>query len=273
VSLLLVTVDSVLANSNDKPMAKSAELVATDRPLVIAHRGNSIRAPENTLPAFRSAIEVGADLVELDYYHSSDGVPIVFHDKELDRTTNARQILGREKTSPASLPLAQLRRLDAGSWFAPAYRGALIPTLEEALDTIQSGSTTLVERKDGDAATCVNLLRRKGLLDHVVVQAFDWSFLKDCHRLAPNLVLGALGNEQVTEAKLAEIAASGARVVGWNAQDLRAEDVDAIHQRGMKVWVYTVNEPADAKQLVDLGVDGIITDDPGRLIRTLRSKP
>jgi glycerophosphoryl diester phosphodiesterase len=259
-----------LADPGETSMVTSSALLATDRTLVIAHRGNSSQAPENTLPAFVSAIDAGADLIELDYYHSSDEVPVVFHDKELDRTTNARELLGREKIRLDSLPLTQLRRLDAGSWFDARYQGARIPTLDEALDTIQSGSTTLVERKAGDAATCVKLLRQKRLLDHVIVQAFDWAYLRDCHRLAPDLVLGALGSEQLTQARLAEIEASGAKIVGWKQQDLRSEDIRAIHERGLKAWVYTVNEPETALRLVEMGIDGIITDDPSRLLRTLR---
>lgn len=173
----------------------SAAQAKVSRPgvLVIAHRGDSRVAPENTLPAFASAVKAGADLVELDYLHSADGIPVVMHDSELDRTTNACQVFGGTKIPLARKTLAELGQLDAGSWFDARFQGTRLPRLDESLDTIQNGSMTLIERKEGDAATCVKLLEDKKLLDQVVVQAFDWNYLKDCHALAPGVVLGALG--------------------------------------------------------------------------------
>src|SRR5438045_2131819 len=92
------------------------KLIASPGWLVIAHRGNSSVAPENTLPAFQSALDAKADLVELDYYHSADGIPVVIHDEKLDRTTNSEELLGKPKLVVGQFPLAELRNLDAGSW-------------------------------------------------------------------------------------------------------------------------------------------------------------
>src|SRR3954465_14229572 len=102
-------------------------LIASPRVLVIAHRGNSSVAPENTLPAFQAALDVKADLIELDYYHSADGVPVVIHDQYLDRTTNAEDVFGQPKLLAGKLPLADLRKLDAGSWFDDKFAGAKLP--------------------------------------------------------------------------------------------------------------------------------------------------
>ncbi len=110
----------------------AARLVVQPGVLVIAHRGASADYPENTIPAFQAAADARADLIELDYYHSKDQVPIVFHDKELDRTTDACQQLGREKIAVGTLPLQQLQQLDAGTWFRPEFAGTRIPTLREA---------------------------------------------------------------------------------------------------------------------------------------------
>jgi glycerophosphoryl diester phosphodiesterase len=239
--------------------------------LVIAHRGDSRVAPENTLPAFESAVKAGADLVELDYLHSADGVPVVMHDSELDRTTNACQLWGGMKIPLASKTLAELGQLDAGSWFDAAFKGTQIPRLDESLDTIQNGSMTLIERKEGDAATCVKLLEAKNLLDQVVVQAFDWDYLKDCHALAPGMILGALGGRELTPEKLDQIAQTGATVVGWRNQDANAEVIRAIHNRGWKAWVWTVDDPERAVQLVQAGADGIITNRPAEIRRALES--
>src|SRR5262249_41675355 len=152
---------------------------------------------------------------ELDYHHSSDGVPLVIHDDTLDRTTNSRALWGAQKIKVAARPLADLLKLDAGTWFDARFAGTRLPTLEESLDVIQAGSMTLIEHKAGDAQTCIELLKRKGLLDQVVVQSFHWDFLEDCHRLAPDLTLGALGEKDVTAEKLDRIARTGASVVGW----------------------------------------------------------
>jgi glycerophosphoryl diester phosphodiesterase len=263
-------------SAQDRPAEK---LLARKDPLVIAHRGASAHAPENTLPAFQLAKEAGADLIELDYYHTRDGQPIVFHDKTLDRTTDAVAKWGGEKIALESKTLAELKTLDAGKWFDAKFAGTPVPTLAESLDCIQAGSVTLIERKAGDAATCVKLLKTRGEVNKVIVQAFDWKYLADFHALEPKQILGALGppstrdGQKLTDAEkmlnahyVAEAKATGARVIGWNNK-VTKESVAAAHAAGMEVWIYTVNKPEEANRLLDLGVDGIITDDPA-LIRT-----
>jgi glycerophosphoryl diester phosphodiesterase len=244
---------------------RARQLIDSERVLVIAHRGDSLVCPENTLPAFESAVRVGCDLVELDYHQSADGVPVVVHDETLDRTTDAADIFGAKDIAIGSRPLADLLKLDAGNRFGPKFAGTKLPTLEQALDTIQRGSVALIERKSGDAKSCVELLRRKGLLNDVVVQSFDYNFLKDCHRLAPELVLGALGGKKLTDAKLAAIKQTGASVIGWERPYLHASSIDRIHQAGFRCWVWTVDDPDKAQHLIDAGVDGLITNDPSRM--------
>lgn len=274
--------------------AQSAELLSPveslinlPRPLVIGHRGYNQIAPENTLPSFKLAKAAGADLVELDYHHTKDGVPIVIHDGELDRTTDAVARWGGKKIPVTSKTLDELRSLDAGQWFDPQYAGTGLSTLREALDFIQEGNVTLIERKGGDAATCVKLLRDRNLINRVIVQSFDWSYLKDFHQQEPRQVLGALGppgwrdgkklsdpEKELNESWVDEIKRTGARAVVWNSQITR-EAVAYAHRQGMKVWVYTVNEPAVADKLLDLGADGIITDNPSIIWRAmaLRNSP
>lgn len=252
-------------HSADKPTPTAAQRVFDSGLLIIAHRGDSKVAPENTLPAFELAVKAGSDLVELDYHHSADGVPVVFHDEDLDRCSNAVALWGGSKIKLASKSLAELKLLDAGNWFAPAFAGTRIATLDEALTTIQNGSMTLIERKSGDPATCVQLLKDRKLLDQVVVQAFDWDFLAGCHKLDPNLVLGALGSKEFTTARLDQIAKTGARVVGWEDRFTTAATIQAIHDRGWKAWVWTVDSPERAAQLVEAKIDGIITNRPAEI--------
>jgi glycerophosphoryl diester phosphodiesterase len=264
-TLLLLTLLAPAAAGEDMEMTPAQKLVSANRVLVIAHRGASAVAPENTLPAFEKANEIGVDLVELDYYHTSDGRPVVFHDKDLKRTTNALAVLGNDALGIGQITFEQSQKLDVGAWFGPQFRGARMPTLEESLDVIQSRSTTLVERKEGDAATCVALLERKQLLDHVVVQAFDWDFLTDCRRLAPNLVLGALGDKEITPQKLSDLDRLDVQAVGWNHKSLTQESIAALRSRGRKVWAYTVDDSNRAQELFDAGIDGIITNDPEKI--------
>lgn len=250
----------------------AAALVAAPRVLVIAHRGNSSVAPENTLPAFESAIAVGSDLVELDYYHSADGVPITFHDKTLDRTTDAVMRWGMKEVSPTSKTLAELQMLDAGAWFDARFAGIQIPTLDASIDTIQNGSMTLIERKHGDAKTCIALLDKKNLLGDVVVQAFDWTYLENCRKLSSTVTMAALGSDPLTDEQLDRIAAFDAQVVAWHQKFLDADVIERIHDRGMKAWTWTVDDMDRAEQLIDAGIDGIITNVPER-VRGLLAKP
>jgi glycerophosphoryl diester phosphodiesterase len=127
---------------------------------------------------------------------------------------------------------------------------------------------TLIHHKEGDAATCLKLLREKNLVNKVIVQAFDWNYLKDFHRLDTNQILGALGplwsrkGKQLNDAEkvldkswVDEVKGIGATIAVWNNQITR-ESVDCAHQQGLKVWVYAINDPGMANQVLDLGADG-----------------
>ena len=256
-------------------------LVNSARPLVIGHRGYCAFAPENTLASFKLALAAGADLVELDYYHTKDGLPIVIHDGTLDRTTDAFARWGGSKIPVTGRTAAELRELDAGKWFDPQFAGARLPLLTEALDLIQSNGMTLIERKGGEAATLVRLLRERDLVNRLIVQSFQWDYLKDFHQQEPRQVLGALGppakrgNKTLTTPEKAlspgwidEAMSTGARVVVWNNAVSR-DAISYAHQRGLKVWVYTIDDPAAAAGLLDQGVDGIITDNPSIIWRAL----
>lgn len=277
-SMLLLVAGGIAAPS------PAEKLLESPRPLVIAHRGYPAMAPENTLLSFERGVASGADMVELDYHHSKDGQLVVLHDYTLDRTTDATNRWGGRGLKVSDKTLAELRQLDAGKWFKHPQTGVALPTLNEALDVIQRGSVTLIERKAGDAAACVKLLNDRQLVNQVVVQAFDWDYLRDYHRLEPRQVLGALGppgtknGKKLTDAEKAlsvawldEIKATGARAAVWNKQ-VDAAAVKAAHERGLKVWVYTINDLATAQQLFAVGVDGIITDNPAILWKAIATR-
>lgn len=283
-ALTMTTTGCRTSASSTAGLSPAEALLRQERPLVIAHRGYSLTTPENTLAAFERAIAARADLIELDYHHSSDGRPVVIHDFTLDRTTDAAARWGGKDLQVADYPLARLQNLDAGRWFKPPHDGLRLPELGEAIDVIQRGSVTLIERKAGDAATCVELVRARGLVNHVVVQSFDWNYLRDYHAREPEQILGALGppgtrngrkladhEKQLSAGWLDEIKGLGARLVVWNRQVDQAA-VRAAHKRGLKVWVYTINDARLARELLDGGVDGIITDDPVMLRAALATR-
>lgn len=267
------------AGEGDSPAEK---ILNAPRTLVIAHRGYCEVAPENTIPAFKLARAAGADLVELDYHHSKDGELVVLHDATLDRTTDAVAKWGGKGIRADGKTLQELRPLDAGKWFDPQFAGTRMPTLSESLDAIQAGGgLTLIERKAGDAAACIKLLRERQLINQVIVQAFDWKYLTDFHQQEPRQVLGALGppstrdgkkltakEKELSEVWIDEAHKTGARAVVWNNQVTKGT-VAYAHEKKLKVWVYTINDPAEANRLLDLGVDGIITNNTGLIWRTL----
>jgi glycerophosphoryl diester phosphodiesterase len=268
VAILQIAIgSSQFASAADMSPTPATRLIAEKKVLVIAHRGNSSEFPENTLPAFESGVKVGSDLVELDYHHSADGVPVVLHDEILSRTTDADDLFGVQEPLVGSFKQSELARLDAGAWFDLKFVGTRLPTLEQSLDAIQKGSVTLVERKGGDAATCVKLLEKKKLLDQLVVQSFDWEYVTQCRQLAPHLVLAALGSKPLNEKRLEMAAATGAQVIAWDHKEIRRAEIEAIHAKGLKAWVYTVDDPARARQLMAAGIDGIITNVPGEMIK------
>jgi glycerophosphoryl diester phosphodiesterase len=253
-----------LAGAEPTPARK---LIGSPGVLVIAHRGNSSVAPENTLPAFARAIEVKSDLVELDYHHSSDGVPVVIHDETVDRTTNAPELLGQQKVLVADLSLAELHRLDAGEWFGEDFKGLKLPTLVESLAAIQAGSTTLIERKAGDAQALIKLLEQEKLTERVVVQSFDWVFVAKCRELSPSLALCTLSGKAASDEQIKAAAATGADVIVWNHEKLTRQQIDLIHKLGKKAWVYTVDNRQRATELMAAGIDGVITNKPAEMIK------
>ncbi len=223
-------------------------------PLAIAHRGNSIVAPENTVAACTAAAGV-AQLVEFDVRRCATGELVVIHDDTVDRTTDGTG-------SVASMSLAELQALDAGSWFSPDFAGERIPTMAQALAAILPGMTPLIERKTGPAAQYVSELQALGVEQEVILQSFDWVFLAEVHGLDPNIRLGALGSGALTPATLATIQAAGAETVAWAKNDVGPAEVALVHSAELELFVWTVNDTAETEWFIALGVDGIISDDP-----------
>ncbi|MBI3972758.1 MAG: glycerophosphodiester phosphodiesterase [Chloroflexi bacterium] len=243
------------------------------RPLVVAHRGASGLAPENTLAAFRLALEASAPAVECDVHLSTDGVPVVIHDAQVDRTTFG---FG----SVALLSYAAVRRLDAGSWFGEAFAGERIPTLDEVLATCAGRARVFVELKAGGGTALVDaalaaIARVSGT--EIAVISFDPSIVRDVATRRPSLPVGYL----VSAAKVAAAgpAATSRQTVDLGAGFLSPQHtaaspalVEAAHRAGLPVGVWTVDDPALLERLAALGVDAITTNRPEIALRLLSER-
>ena len=239
------------------------------RPLVIGHRGARSYRPENTLAAFELAADQGATWVELDVHLSRDRQPVVVHDFLLERTTDGH---GRVD----AYTLDELKRLDAGAWFGDAYAGARIPTLDEALAWAgRRGVGVDIEIKSGPIVyagiedAVVAAVHAAAMADRVLVTSFDHAAVARVRRIAPDLATGVLYSARPVEPwALAERAAAGVVLPQW--QHVRAEDVRAVHARGLGYVTWATSDPAVLRELVRAGGDGIVTDHPDVLVALLR---
>jgi glycerophosphoryl diester phosphodiesterase len=261
----------IVKDSASKQSAQ--QVLANAGPLLIAHRGYSQLAPENTLPAFELALAAGAKLVEMDCRETKDGVPIVIHDRELDRTTDARKRWRKRRIRVDSRTQAEIKTLDAGTWFGPSYAGAKVPLLSEALERICPDAIALIERKSGSAENCINLLKESGWADRTLILAFEWNYLCDFHEQAPEQMLAALGpphrmpngrrplriSRALNKRWLNYAQKTGASVIIWNKRVSKTA-IRQAHEHGFKVFIYTVDSARLAKELLAKGVDGLITD-------------
>ena len=231
-------------------------------PLVVAHRGASADAPENTLAAFRLALEQGATVVECDVHLSADGVPVVIHDDTVDRTTDGSGAV-------ANLSLAQLEALDAGSWLDARFVGERIPTLDETLALCAGRGRVFVELKRGgglplvDAAlACVERSRCE-----VAVISFGPEEVAGVARARPDLALGFLvGKGHLLQhgvpAALRTARDCGAAFISPHHEPVDRAFVTAAHEAGLPVSVWTVDDPERMRALAAVGIDALTTNRP-----------
>ena len=229
-----------------------------------SHRGDRSAAPENTIPALKKALDGPTAFVETDVRLSADGVPVLIHDYRVDRTTDGQ---GRVRT----LTLRQLQKLDAGSWYSQEFAGTRIPTLESFLALVRdSRKKVLLELKgfwsSSEARIVTDLIRRHGVQDRIIVASFDTTTL---HNVAgadaslPRVVITpALPPDPVGFATLYGVIAI---VTSHASVEADPGAVDRMHRAGLGVVLYTLNSTKRWRAAMNLGVDGIITDKPGKL--------
>lgn len=236
-------------------------------PRVIGHRGAAAAAPENTLESIRAAARLGARCVEFDAKLTADGVVVLFHDETLNRTTNGHGRVARTD-------FATLRGLDAGAWFGPAWAGARVPTLEEALRLLREldmqANIEIKPCPGRDAETAravVAVLRRHWPAEAPppLLSSFSRLSLQTAQAAAPDLPRGLLlwRKDPLWAIAAAEL---GCRSVHCAKQYLTRSWAREIRAAGYGLAAYTVNEPAQARRLLAWGVDAIITDCPDAIL-------
>ncbi|MFD9004331.1 glycerophosphodiester phosphodiesterase [Streptomyces sp. NPDC059582] len=248
------------------------------QPTVIAHRGASAYAPENTLAAVDRAAALGVGWVENDVQRTRDGRLVVIHDDSLTRTTDVKKVFpGRSPWKVKDLTAAEIARLDAGRWFGPAYAGARVPTLEQYMRRVESNHQNLLleiknpELYPGVEEQILKLLGDLGWLDRehlahrLIVQSFSADSLRTVHGLRPGIRTGFLGRPSVAD--LHTYAAFADEINPSNASLSRAyvSTVHALtgpHGSPMKVSAWTVDDAATARRVARYGVDGVISNKP-----------
>jgi glycerophosphoryl diester phosphodiesterase len=231
-----------------------------------AHRGDSKVAPENTIPAFVSAVEKGAHMIEFDVALTRDGRLVIMHDGTVDRTTNG-------KGKVADLTFDEIRALDAGSWFSEKFAGTKVPTLEEALEVIPPSIICNVHLKGGATAgdLTARAIRRMNRVGQCVL-ACEGDAARAARAAVPDIRICNMdrqGNDHMAYAK-ATVAQHAQFIQLRNAEEGRKEAIDLCRVNGITVNYFRAEDPAKIRRLVQDGVNYILTDDLDTCLRVLK---
>lgn len=236
---------------------------------VIAHRGFSSVAPENTLSAVRKAIDLGVDIIEIDIHLTKDSVPVLLHDKTLNRTTNGKGPIYKYN-------FAELDSFDAGVKYSKKYKGEKIPSLEETMQLINGQCTLLIEIKNsgknkGIENKVAELIKKYNAYNWCIVQSFSTKAIKNTRSIDTKIevmkifagkmmILPVYYDSGVTLASPRRFKLADG--ININSKFVTARLVKKIHKSGKKIFVWTVNEPEEMKEMINLEVDGVITNYP-----------
>ena len=251
--------------------------------LVFAHRGGGGLYPENTLGAFEYSVKMGVDVLELDVHATRDGTLVVMHDANVERTTD-----GRGKVS--EMTLGEVRKLDAGYKFSTdggqnfPFRGRqiTIPTLEEIFDALPNKTFNIEPKQETPSiiAPLCSLLRARKMTDKVIVGSFRQSIIDEFRRECPEIATAASPSEATEYLALSKSGLSEAYSPPMQALQIpenlgslsivTKDFVENAHRKNLKVHVWTINEPDAMQRLISIGVDGIMTDYPDRLLDLLK---
>jgi len=234
-------------------------------PWIIGHRGYCAKYPENSLASFEAAIQAGVDMIELDVMLSRDRKMVVLHDPTLDRTTNG-------KGPVADLTLAELKQLDAGSWFDAQFANQQIPELSEVLDLVNDRAYVNIEIKsnayepghpvDAIEKQVVDLLKQRNLLGTGMISSFDVNILEQV-AFMKNPPATAFISKKPANKKTVHMC-TRLNVFSWhpNHRIVKRNQVKQMQAAGIRVFPYKVDAPADYTRMRSMKVDGVITNDP-----------
>lgn len=232
---------------------------------VIAHRGDSVNAPENTLAAMEHAISLGANMMEVDIRLTKDGVPVVFHDETLLRITGIDRPI-------CELTSLEIRRLDAGKWFLPEFSGEQIPMLRELLEAAKGRIELMIEIKE--------VQNKEKLLEQTIAEIRKTGMERECFLASSSVEILSIGERGAPELKKIYIG----RKIDPSVQKLpyidgysicsdgiSKADVELAHDLRRKLYVWTVNNPWRIRKVMELGVDGVVTDVPELALKILNA--
>ncbi|HRY24604.1 MAG: glycerophosphodiester phosphodiesterase [Geminicoccaceae bacterium] len=230
----------------------------TDEVGIAAHRGSSMAAPENTLPAIRRAVDDGADYVEVDVQETVDGVPVLLHDRDLRRVASIDRRIW-------DLSAAELSAIDVGGWFDASFAGVPAPTLDAAVLAVGGEAKLYIEIKTapqmpGLVGNVVARLQALDAIEGTIVASFDRAVLDEVGVLEPRLRRALLVYSTIGEPDRRDYD-----ILSIRASALTPEQVVRAHRLGYEVHAWTVNDRREMSRLIDMGVDVIITDLPGEL--------
>lgn len=242
--------------------------------IVIAHRGASAYCPENTMTAFERAVELDADMIELDVVLSKDGVPVIFHDAKLNKHTNGKGFVGKRT-------LRELKTLDAGAWFSSEFAGQQIPTLEEVLEFASGRIALNIEIKKQKIALepgeveqkCLQLVRSFDMERHVLLSSFNYEALARLKKMNPRIPLALLYDRSQSDQMLPHELVHKYQVDAFNCsyRELKNDRLKSLKNHHIPSFIYTVNQESKMRKLIDMGVTGIFTNKPDLLNRVVES--
>lgn len=242
-------------------------MTAMAQPLIVAHRGASFTAPENTVAAAKLAWKQDADAVELDIYLTKDNRVMVMHDGNTKRTTGQSYLIAETNSEV-------LRTLDAGSWKdASNYKGEKIPFLEEMIATIPKGKKMVIEIKCGQEVfpALQKIVQKSKKKNQLVFIAFNWETIVKAKQLFPkNACYWLSSSPAEVQAKMGEVIKSGINGINLSSKIVDQQTVTKANELGYNVWSWTIDDPQEAKRLVNLGVKAITTNRPDLMRSSLR---
>ncbi|MGI5850766.1 MAG: glycerophosphodiester phosphodiesterase [Clostridiales bacterium] len=233
--------------------------------LIMAHRGASGYAPENTMAAFEKALEMGTEGIELDVHMTADGEIVVIHDHTVDRTSDGKGMVG-------ALTLEEIREFDFGSWFDPKFKGQSIPTLRDVFELLEDWEGLLnIEVKSGPIfypgieEKLVDMVKRSNFRGRIIFSSFNHYSLRDIKALDPAMEIGLLYMAGLVEPwKYArDLNAQALHPLYYNVVP---ELVAGCKENGIKLNPFTINEEKEMEMVMRAGVDGLITDYPDRAL-------